>query len=233
MGQAHEEVAATPQRPSFSTSTTTTHVGWLELEAGLSVDEHLFDSPFVFKLGTSRDSELFVGLSPVMNVSNGVSETGFGDIALGGRWRFKEGTTKSPSFAGQFSIKLPTADEDRGLGTGEVGYNALLIINHTFATYSLDFNVGLSGRPGSGTIDQVPIILTLSRGLNSKLSGFGELFIDPSFDSENSIFIGSFGGSYYVSPRIVLDAALNVNISKAPFDVRFLFGFTTTFARIW
>lgn len=235
MGQTPKEVAATPQRPSFSTSTTTTHTGWLELEAGVSMDEHLFDSPVVFKLGATRNFELFVGLSPLINVSNGVSETGFGDVALGGRWRFRESTPTSPSLAGQLSIKLPTADEHKQLGSGEVDYNFLFIAAHSFGDFGLDFNTGfaVAGKPNGGSEEQVLGILTLSRAIASNVSGFGELFVNHSLEFDKTTFIGSVGGGYIVTPRIVLDGAINFDISNAPFDLRVLVGATVTFAKVW
>jgi len=145
-GQTNQEVAATPQRPSISTSTTTTYPGWLELEAGVSFDEHVLDSPTVLKLGATRNLELFAGLSPLVNVSNGGSETGLGDVFIGGRLRFKDGSQSSPSVAGQFSIKLPTADEERSLGSGEVDYNFLFILAHALGEFGVDINAGITLR---------------------------------------------------------------------------------------
>ncbi|MFQ6113057.1 MAG: hypothetical protein ACE5NG_03085 [bacterium] len=235
MGQAKQEIAATPQRPSFSTSTTTTHAGWLELEAGVSVDKKLIDSPLVLKLGATQNFELFAGFSPLIRVSDGISEAGSGDVFLGGRWRFKGGTAKSPSFAGQFSLKLPTADQDKQLGSGRVDYNLLFIAAHSFRGFGLDFNTGLTlaGIPDGGTDEQASGILTLSRTIASNLSGFAELFVNHSFEFGETTVIGSAGGSYAVNPRFVLDGAINFNISNAPFDLRILGGATVTVTNIW
>lgn len=234
-GQTDKEVNATPQRPSISTSTTTTYPGWLELEAGVSLDEHLFDSPLVLKIGATRSFELFAGLSPLINVSNGNSETGVGDVVLGGRLRFNDGAETTPSFAGQFSIKLPTADEDKGLGSGEVDYNFLFILTHSVGEFALDVNTGLTfaGISNGRTDEQVLGILTLSRAMHSNFSGFGEIFVNHSFEIDTTVVVGAFGGSYTVNPRLILDAAVNFNISDAPFDLRILGGVTTTFAKVW
>ena len=235
VGQTNQEVAATPQRPSISTSTTTTYPGWLELETGVSFDEHVLDSPTVFKLGATRNLELFAGLSPLVNVSNGISETGLGEVSLGGRLRFKDGSQSSPSVAGQFSIKLPTADEERSLGSGEVDYNFLFILAHALGDFGVDINAGITfaGIQNGGTDQQILGILTVSRAIDSNISGFGEVFINHSSENNETEAVGSAGGSYVVNPRLLLDAAVNFNILNAAFDLRVLAGATFTFAKVW
>lgn len=228
------EVTSTPQRPTNSFSTTTTYPGWLELEAGLALDEHLFDTPLLLKYGLNKNTELFLGFSPLVNRSNGNSETGFGDLIIGGRHRFKEGNETEPSLAGQVAIKLPTADESKGLGSGEVDYHFLFILNHVINEVSLDINAGLTfaGIPNGGTDEQFLGIVTLSRGITKRSSGFIELLFNRSFERGETVFLTSFGGNYSVTPRLVLDSSINLNIENAGFDIRLLVGLTTTFAKI-
>ncbi|MFQ5750810.1 MAG: transporter [bacterium] len=232
-------MSATPQRPSFSTNTSTTYPGWLEFEFGITADEHIIDSPLVLKLGFTTNTEFFVGISPLVRVSNGVSETGFGDVAIGARTRFRDGKDNSPSFAGQFSIKLPTADEDRGLGSGEVDFNFLVILSQIFEDFGVDLNGGISliGTPAAGHDAHFLGILTLSKTLAPKVSGYAELFLNHNFASNDktedaATFIASVGASYSVSPRLVLDAAINLNISNAPFDIQVLWGVTHALTKI-
>ncbi len=230
--QSNDQVSATPQRPSFSTSASTTHPGWLELEAGVSIDNQLFDSPLLLKIGVLKNTELFVGLSPIKNISNGSS--GFGDVAFGGRLRFKEAQT-GPSLAGQFSIKLPAADSDKALGSGEIDYSFLLILSHAVGDFGLDLNSGVTfaGMPGGGTDEQFSGIVTLSRPFTNKLSGFGEIFLTRSFESDDTIWIGAAGASLTLTPRFILDTAINFNLSNAAFDVQLVAGATVAFAQIW
>lgn len=234
-GAARDEVAATPQRPSFSTNTATTHPGWLETEAGFAVDEHNFDSPLLFKVGVKDDLEAFVGVSPVVRVSNAVSESGFGDVVVGGRWRFVEGGSGRPSLALQGSIKLPTADETRHLGTGEVDYGVLFIASRSLGQFSLDVNGGLSllGKPDGGNAEAVLGIVTLGVPLGPRLGGYAEAFISRNLDVEQTVVIGSLGAGLTLSPRVVFDGALNFDISNASFDVQILAGVTATLVQLW
>lgn len=233
--QPSGQVAATPQRPSFSTSTATTYPGWIEVEAGISVDEHLFDSPVNFKLGATQNAELFLGVSPLVNVSNGRSETGFGDMVVGGRLRFVNDSEHAPGLAGQISVKLPTADDEKGLGSGQVDYGFLFIASHATPQFGLDFNTGfaLSGLPGNGHEEQLVGILTLSRAVAPGWGLYGEIYANHSFEFDNTVVITGFGGAYTVNPRFVIDAALNVDISDAPFNVQFLTGLTYTLLELW
>ena len=117
-----QDVPATPQRPTFSKNTATTAQGTVEVEAGLLRDPgDLFDTPTTIKYGLSAQDELFIGLSPFKMVElPGDDGEGFGDVTLGWRQRFWEQQDNGTSAAWMAYVKLPTADEDEGLGSGEV-----------------------------------------------------------------------------------------------------------------
>ncbi|MFQ5639047.1 MAG: transporter [bacterium] len=237
-----QAISVTPQRPSFSTSAATTRPGWLELESGVTVDKHLIDSPLLLKLGATAKTEFFLGFSPLLEVSNGKSESGFGDLVFGGRVRFMEQVQNTPALAGQFSIKLPTADEDKGLGTGKVDVNVLFIASQEFPHMNVDVNAGL-GLVSSTREHHLQFTGTVifSRGFTGKMSGYAELLVRHNIESEkrpdmfevsDAVFIGSVGATYFVSHRFALDAAVNFNVSDAPFDVQGLFGATVLLAKV-
>ncbi|MFQ5603238.1 MAG: transporter [bacterium] len=235
LAQANASMQVTPQRPSFSTNTGTTQTGWLELEAGVTVDEHLLDSPLLFKLGAARNLEIFMGLSPLVHISNGQSNTGFGDLIAGGRLRFVQGSENSPSFAGQFAIKLPTADENKSLGSGEWDYHVMLIVSQPLGKFNLDLNglMTFAGMSGGGRDEQLTGIANFSRALSGNLSGYAELFINHTFEFDESTVMAGVGASLSLSPRLTLDAALNLNVTNAETDVQLLTGLTVGAAQLW
>lgn len=220
-GQENDEVAATPQRPSFGTSAATTEKGWFELEAGISADEDVFDSPLLLKIGAARNLELFAGVAPVVGSGREI-ET----ISAGSRWRFRNGGPGAPSLAGQVSITTFRSDFAEKIDTA-----FLFILSHVVEEVAIDFNAGLN-LPDSGG-EQIIGILTLGKPIGSKFGGYAEIFATHSFEQDEQIFIASFGASYAVTPRLVFDSALNLDISNAGFDFQFLVGATSTLAKIW
>lgn len=69
------------------------------------------------------------------------TESGFGDIYLSGAYRF--GEVLGPWHLDLTArVKLPTASEDRGLGTGETDYYGQADIYRSFGTVTTFFSVG-------------------------------------------------------------------------------------------
>jgi hypothetical protein len=78
------------------------------------------------------------------NETGGVSttESGIGDIILrGGAVLLPEGSGRL-SVNGSLALKLPTADETKGLGTGETDYGAFLALHQRFDQFKLSLMGG-------------------------------------------------------------------------------------------
>lgn len=69
-------------------------------------------------------------------------EHGFGDSVLGTKYLFLRETEKLPGIAGSFGLKLPTGDESRGLGDGELAYDLRLRSQKTWEWFTGIINVG-------------------------------------------------------------------------------------------
>ena len=93
---------------------------------------------------------------------------GIGDIALSAKAVLREEGPWAPTIAGRFALKLPTGDEDRALGSGEVDVGLGVDLEKTFGPVRLYFNTGLTiptGNPFSGTgIDSLPMLSTFLTG---------------------------------------------------------------------
>ncbi len=72
-------------------------------------------------------------------------EAGFGDITLYPRWKFFDQSRFLPSQAASFTVKLPTADDDRSLGSGATDYDLTWIASRKVGeNFQIDANVGYS-----------------------------------------------------------------------------------------
>jgi hypothetical protein len=93
---------------------------------------------------------------------------GIGDIAVGAKALLHEEGRLAPAIAGRFALKLPTGDDDRALGSGEVDVGLGLALEKTFGPVRLFFNTGVTiptGNPFSDTgIDSLPMLSTFLTG---------------------------------------------------------------------
>lgn len=113
---------ATPQRPTFSSSTATTAEGTVELETGVEYDHH--DSsglPTTFKYGLDANTELYLSGVPWQksDVSGGKDNRGQGDDLLGVRQRFWQGEESGLSAAWQFAVQIPDGSRTKGFSDDE------------------------------------------------------------------------------------------------------------------
>jgi Protein of unknown function (DUF3187) len=87
---------------------------------------------------------------------------GIGDIAFSAKALLREEGSLTPVVAGRFALKLPTGDEDRALGSGEVDLGLGVTLEKTLGPARIYFNAGLTiptGNPFSGTgIDSLPML---------------------------------------------------------------------------
>ena len=88
-------------------------------------------------------------------------EGGFGDMLVNYRYQLMTDDECSlrPAVAPRASLILPTGDEDRGLGTGELGYQFNLPISKQLEPFAFHFNAGATYIPG--------VSVTLLNGLPS------------------------------------------------------------------
>jgi len=80
---------------------------------------------------------------------------GLGDTSLGFKYRFVEETKRQPQLGFVYSLKLPTASRERGLGTGVVDHSCWLCAAKSFGCCSLFSNVGynfLGGTAGKNNL---------------------------------------------------------------------------------
>jgi hypothetical protein len=93
---------------------------------------------------------------------------GIGDIALSAKALLREEERLAPAIAGRFALKLPTGDDDRALGSGEVDVGLGVALEKTFGPVRIYFNTGLTiptGNAFSGTgIDSLPMLSTFLTG---------------------------------------------------------------------
>ncbi len=226
-----EGVQVTPQRPTFSSGTTTTASGTVEIEAGLTVDPgDSVDVPTNTKVGLSEQTELFLGWSPYRHLDlRGPDGNGPSDLLVGTRHRFLDETDTRPAAALQLATKLPTGSTREGLSSGEVDFFAAGIVSKDFETVSLTgfYQLGVLGESNDDAVDvEHGLALALGVPILEELGAFAELAgvftPEQNFDS---VFT-TVGVAYALSESLVLDGAFAVGLNDDAPDFQVLVGLT-------
>ncbi len=225
----------TPQRPTVSADTNTTAEKTFELEAGVAIDPgDAYSTPMALKYGLSDVTEVFVGWAPLLSIDmGGVDETGIGDVNVGVRHRFQEETDDVPSAALLASLKLPTADDDDGLGTGELDLSLGGAMSKTLDPLSVTgyYTLDVLGDPRGGTLIGHTVAVAGSQTVADSVAAFGEFAAILVPEADVDILLATLGGTYTHSASQVFDAALVIGLSEDAPDLQMLIGFTHNFGR--
>jgi len=80
----------------------------------------------------------------------GEHESGIGDVLLNYRYQLLMDEGANPAFSPRFSVIFPSGDDDRGFGTGTVGYQLNLPVSKTVSDRMyVNFNAGLTYVPNA------------------------------------------------------------------------------------
>jgi hypothetical protein len=228
------QTPATPQRPLFSRDTATTAEGAIELETGLALDpDDRFGTPSTLKYGLDARSELFLGFEPWLAVDRpGTDGRGFGDLVPGFRRRVQEQTDELPATAYLLAAKIPTADEDEGLGSGETDLFAAASADWDAQDFSATgfYRFGLLGEAGDGGVDLQHLFAAAGhRPLVEQLSGFGELALLWTPEQDDEQLVLTLGVAYAHLPGVVFDLGGAFGLSDDAPDAVLLLGATLDF----
>jgi hypothetical protein len=138
-------------------------VGQFEFEAGAAYEHDSdckhWDVPFGLTYGVIRSVEIGVGFGGQFEerterLDDGreecTREHGIGDLTLGAKWQFLESCPLGARHAIVPSVKFPTADEDRELGSGKTDYDLTWVASRALGEKAgVHLNVGYSWIGGS------------------------------------------------------------------------------------
>jgi hypothetical protein len=223
--------------------------GDVEVEFGLELEtttqSYSLTAPFAFGFGLTDWLEVALKPSALYVDDQDASPRqvgGVGDLVL-------EAKAKLPfrpwdlDLALVPSLKLPTADEDRGLGTGEVDGGAVFVVSKAFTEdHKLHVNVGytVTGKAPAAQLQDVLFIglageATIPGVAEDRLQFVAEVFgtTKEAEDGRGDIQ-GRLGARYRVVEALILDAAIGRSFTSRP-QVEFVatVGLTWTFDAPW
>jgi hypothetical protein len=229
------EVEAVPQRPTRSESAVPAPLGCVQLEAGANYDADAASADLVLRFGLTNVVEVSLGVTPYLRIEGEAgTESGFGDTVLATKLRFfwsREGSAAIKAF-----VKIPTADDDAGLGTGETDGGFAFLANRTWGRNSFNFNLGgdFAGALEASSNDaRWTTVLTWKRQAGDRFRYFGEIFLRflPAADVEE--ITTDWGVSYALNPSFVLDSAVYLGLSDNVPDYELTVGLTKVVGRMF
>ena len=207
--------------------------GMFEFEAGVAYEddpgtEH-WDFPFGLTYGLIRDVEIGVAFGgQIAETSH--REDGIGDLAIGAKWRLMESGPMGARHALVPSVKLPTADEKKGLGSGETDYDLTWVISWAVNDRAgLHCNLGHTWIGGKDN-NTVHYGLALDYQLLDPVQWVGEVFAENEVtDIRDAVVACSSGFRWLPSEVLTLDVAAGAGIRGDAPDLTLTLGMTYAF----
>jgi hypothetical protein len=151
------------------------------------------------------------------------SNIGLGDLYINGSFTVLDDSDLLPILSFDGYIKIPTATNDLGIGTGEFDYQIALGVKKYFNKISIygQFGYLLFGSENNDEI-QNPVTITLGVGY---LFGANRHSVLVGYDSYTTIIKGlsspqqlAIGYNYLISPRVLISSILSVGLNDTTSD---------------
>src|SRR5215469_4721096 len=219
-----DSIAANPNRPTVSNPAHVTQYGVLELEYGW---DHLWPEEGIrqtsvgglLKFGLLCDIELRWDTTSFLSQTDasGAHQT-FGDNWLGTEIRFHRQTTRLPTMAFGYALKIPSASTEHGLGTGRVDHSFTFGASENVASFNFDFNLTqfLIGRPSTSGFDEnQQFALAFSHTIHGGLQFAGEFYGETQLNKTTPGFASSLWAlTYTIVPRFVIDGGFEAGLTS-------------------
>lgn len=201
--------------------------GTFEFEAGALYEHESrckhWDSPFGLTYGLLPGLEAGLGFGGQLErrtefheesgTEHSAHEYGFGDLAMAAKWQLIEACPLGARHALAPSVKLPTADEDRGLGSGEADADLTWIASRSLGEKAgAHLNLGYSWVGGPDD-DVLHYGVALDYHLAEAIQGVGEVFAENVFGGgSDTVLQGNLGLRWKPADDLTLDVAAGAKL---------------------
>jgi outer membrane putative beta-barrel porin/alpha-amylase len=232
-------------RPSVSNSASTVPPGAFQIESGLEYsrarvggapDERRFSLDVTLRAGITEHVEVAVEGEPFVRLRGADDDTGNGDVALKGKYRFldsREGRAW-PALAVQPFVTLPVAHAPHGPDRPDFGLMGLATFDLPWQL-GLDVNAGLAARAQTRPSDylvQGLVSAALARELGERWSTYVEVFYASAAERGGRDIVGvDAGAQFFLTRRVALDAAVETALAGPGPDYAFRAGLSVRFGK--
>ena len=216
-----------PNRPSNSVNAKLVPPGGFQIESGIAIGserkageprERRFEVDIDLRVGVTSWLEIDVSDEPFVRLRGPADDTGHGDITIGFKYRFVEGTEGAawpPHLGVKPFVKLPTASAP--IGSERPDFGLLLLASFDLPSrFALDVNVGgvaVGHTRPHGYLGQAVVAASVSRTVRPGLSLFGEIFFNSRQEHGGRDFLGFDAGAVYLlTSRVAVDVAAQTSL---------------------
>jgi hypothetical protein len=223
-------------RPLITEDAGTVEKGFFELE--LAADyfrENNADKNFVpsaqLAYGLTERAEVAVGSGYIFkDIHDNGREDGWADVVAYVKYRVWEEGTYYPAFTIKPQLKILTASERKGLGSGKADYSLVAVFSKSFERMNLHFNLGYTHIGKEGPMDELILALAAEYEVKKGLLAVGEI---RGGQNLNSYFgddpWNALLGLQFQEGKVILDAAVYFGLNRAAPDYGFTAGITIKF----
>lgn len=159
---------------------------------------------------------------------------GFGDAAVRVEYSPVREQAWTPAISLAIGIKTQSAEEDNGLGSGEIDYTVTMLTSKTFDKTAVHANVGMTvvgDPPGEDFSDTVNYNLAIAYEANDAVTWVGEILGSTNQDRSAKTHPLELlvGGIYRVRDHVTVDFGIGAGLSSASPDLRLVSGATVEF----
>ncbi len=213
--------------PTYADSAFTLEPGKVKLFLDLeSASDDLGDASWLvatFTYGISDEVELWV--HPHLWLDDGADQSGPGDATLGVKWHFA--AQEEWEMAVSPYVTLPTGDEDKGMGTGELQLGINLLSSWAQKKSPWAFNINLdffTNTVGGTNCNDYAVVFETRYDLGGKLILVGDLDCLNTGSRNDFYFLG--GVDYAISENLALAAGVRLGLNEEAADSIILLGAT-------
>jgi hypothetical protein len=169
--------------------------------------------PIGIKTGIMSGLDVGAGFGWQRFSESGRTESGSTDLEAGAKWNFLSETNGLPALSLTAAVKLPTADEKEGLGSGETDWDMNFVLSHTLAEWLIGhLNAGytwIGSPPGEDVGDVVHGSAALELQFCPACWLTGEILAEREReDGADTMLSGNAGVRWVPVEDLAMDAAL-------------------------
>ena len=214
-----------PDRPDVTNGTHIVGTGLLQIEAGglythAAERQHAFGSPFTARVGVLDWLELRLGTDGILTKTDGINAaSGLGNTQFGAKLRLWADPGGVPILSILPSVNLPTADPDKGLGSGDPDYTITFLTGRDLGErgrIDINYGVGAIGAGGGRShFAQHLLSASSSFAVSTRWNPYAEVFWFSRQDaSDNAVAALDAGAVYTLNPKLALDGGVQFGVTR-------------------
>ncbi len=185
--------------------------------------------------GATEDTEFSLKLPYIFGRPDSPSEVdGWGDISFIMKHLVITEGDKTPAFLIRMALKLPTGDEQKGLGTGDTNVGFLGALTKGFGSAMIHLNLGytfVGDQDQGGDNNEVNYGVAGEYGIGKKTRVVGEIYglYHPEYQAREIERRALLGLTYRLNDTLTFDCAAKRGLEGASDEYGIIGGVTVTF----